>query len=48
MSRSLILRRGGVKLQDTAATELPLVRDLNADDIRADTWNPALRLLYTA
>jgi len=30
------------------STELALLRALNADDIRADPWNPAPRLLYTA
>ena len=40
---ALILRR--VKLH---STELALLRALNADEIRADPWNPAPRLLYTA
>lgn len=42
-STALVLRR--VKQH---STELALLRALNADDIRADPWNPAPRLLYTA
>ena len=43
MSTSLILQR--VTLQ---STELAVLRSLNADEIHANLWNPAPRLLYTA